>query len=305
MSDRPPLVLMVVHAHPDDEVIGTGGTFRRYAEEGVATILVCATRGEEGEIHDPDLDPIEARPRLGEIRTEELMRATALLKIGAVEFLGYRDSGMAGTPANDHPACFHQAPLEEATERLVRLIRRYRPHVLVSYNDFGGYGHPDHVKAYRVTHAAFERAADPSFAPTPHLTPWQPIKLYEIASVREMVALWRKGALAERQKRAAESGDGATSSPNDWANETFFAQMEEHSTPLEQVTSRIAIAPYREVMLAALRCHRTQIPPDSDWFERRADVPAELADFEHFNLVRSFVDSPFPESDLFAGLRSG
>src|SRR5579859_7411343 len=144
---------MVVHAHPDDELFGTGGTFARYADEGDSTILVCATGGEEGEIHDPDLDPVEAKPRLGEIRKEELRCSAAVLRIGTVEYLGYRDSGMVGTPENANPASFHQADLTEATARLVRLVRRYRPQVLVSYNDFGGYGHPDHIKAYLITRA--------------------------------------------------------------------------------------------------------------------------------------------------------
>jgi LmbE family N-acetylglucosaminyl deacetylase len=167
LADQAKLTLMIVHAHPDDEVIGSGGTFLRYAEEGLATVLVCCTSGEEGEIVDPSFDQAEAKPRLGEIRREELREAAAVLKIGAVELLGYRDSGMAGTEPNENPASFNKADLVEATTRLVRLIRLYRPQVLASYNDFGSYGHPDHIKAYQITHEAFDRAADPTFEPSP------------------------------------------------------------------------------------------------------------------------------------------
>src|ERR1700694_1274689 len=117
---------MIVHAHPDDEVIGSGGASLCYAEEGRATILVCSTGGEEGEIVDPAYNQAEAKPRLGEIRRVELLAAAYLLKIGSLEFLGYRDSGMAGTASNENPECFHQANFLEATGRLVRLIRRYR-----------------------------------------------------------------------------------------------------------------------------------------------------------------------------------
>ncbi len=131
MSDR--LTLMIVHAHPDDEVIGTGGTFARYNDEGVRTVLVTATLGEEGEIVVPELNTPEVKARLAEVRREELRKATAIIGIAHQEFLGYRDSGMVGTPSNQHPECFHQADLGEATGRLVKLIRAYRPQVLVSY----------------------------------------------------------------------------------------------------------------------------------------------------------------------------
>src|SRR5437588_4298280 len=130
MTEKPRLCLMTVHAHPDDEVVSTGGTLARYAAEGIETVLVCATRGEEGEIHDPDLDPKEAQGRLAEIRTQELNCAKEALGIKVLEFLEYRDSGMAGTPPNEHTASFHQADVTEATRRLVRLIRRYRPDVV-------------------------------------------------------------------------------------------------------------------------------------------------------------------------------
>ena len=221
MSERPdePLTLMAVHAHPDDECFGTGGVLIKYASEGVRTVLVTATKGEEGEIHDPDLTEEEARPRLAEIREEELRRATALLKVGVQEFLGYRDSGMVGTPANDHPESFNKADLDEATGRLVRLIRRYRPQVLVTYNEDGGYGHPDHLQCHRVTARAFDAAGDA--AQYPEAGPaWQPLKLYATAWSRERWLALR-AAMRERgiewpfgrDQDEEQGGEGAQGAP--------------------------------------------------------------------------------------------
>jgi LmbE family N-acetylglucosaminyl deacetylase len=295
---------MVVHAHPDDELFGTGGTFLRYADDDVSTILVCATLGEEGEIHDPDLDPIESKPRLGEIRAGELRCSTEILRIGSVEMLGYRDSGMAGTPENANPASFHRADLGEATARLVRLVRQYRPQVLVSYNDFGGYGHPDHIKAHLITHAAFDRAGDPEFVPTPELPPWQPLKLYETGMLKEVVRRWRDRAREEHERRAAEAAENATGTtePSPWSSE-FFDEMERRSISIEDVTARFDVSPYRPQIVAAARCHRTQFSPDSDFFKDPPEDWEEWMGKEHFRLVRSQVKTAAPEDDLFAGVR--
>ena len=304
---------MIVHAHPDDEVIGSGGTFLRYAEQGIATVLVCSTGGEEGEIVDPAFDQAEAKPRLGEIRRGELRAAAAVLKIGTVEMLGYRDSGMVGSPSNENPDCFHQADLIEATTRLVRLIRRYRPQVLASYNDFGTYGHPDHIKAYLITREAFDRAADPTFDPSPELPAWQPLKLYELAMVREQVEMWakRRGEEVEREAAEKAAGDSPTAAsaetdPAKQADEerskAFFQTMLAHSTPLAEVTTNIDIARYWDLKREALRFHRTQIPADSFFFKPNPEIDAALRDFEHYNLVRSLVPVASREDDLFAGL---
>src|SRR5947209_13744784 len=126
MTDRP-LTFMAVHAHPDDEAITTGGVFAKYSDEGLKTVLVCATRGEEGEIHDPDLDPEKARERLGSIREAELQRACEILGVQELHFLDYRDSGMVDTPANENLANFHNASPEEAVGRLVRIMRQTQP----------------------------------------------------------------------------------------------------------------------------------------------------------------------------------
>ena len=312
MADHPNLTIMIVHAHPDDEVIGSGGTFLRYAEEGRSTVLVCSTGGEEGEIVDPSYNQDEAKPHLGEIRRVELLAAAYILKISSLELLGYRDSGMAGTASNANPDCFHQADFLEATGRLVRLIRRYRPQVLASYNDFGTYGHPDHIRAHLVTHEAFDRAADPMFAPTPDLPAWQPSKLYDMAMVREQILLWSRLRREEQEREAAEKAArgevGVTpltetdSHANDERDESFFREMIERSTPLADVTTNVNVAGYWDKKREALRCHRTQISADSTFFKPRPDVDPNLRDFEHYNLVRSLVPVPEREDDLFAGL---
>src|SRR6266571_4804871 len=128
------ITIMAVHAHPDDEVVFTGGTLLQYHRRGAKTVLVTATGGEEGEIHDPDLDPEEARPRLREIRLGELKRGTELLEIDDVELLGYRDSGMAGTETNARPDNFHNSDMEEATRKLVALVRKYKPQIMITYD---------------------------------------------------------------------------------------------------------------------------------------------------------------------------
>src|SRR5688572_8158219 len=158
-----PITVMAVHAHPDDEVVFTGGVLAAYAERGVRTVLVTATMGEEGEMHDPDLDLEEARPRLGEIRRGELDKALEILGIADFEYLGYRDSGMAGTESNGREDNFHNADVEAATARLVALVRKYKPEVLITYDEFGAYGHPDHIKCNQITHLAFDRAGDPLY----------------------------------------------------------------------------------------------------------------------------------------------
>src|SRR5918997_1592354 len=154
--------LMTVHAHPDDESIGTGGVMARAVAEGHRVVLVTCTDGAMGEIVIPERDTPEEHRRLAATRAVELEAAMAELGVIEWENLGYRDSDMLGRPANLDPRCFWQADLDEAIGRLVWLVRRYRPHVVTTYNDFGGYGHPDHIRTHLVAVGAFERAGDPS-----------------------------------------------------------------------------------------------------------------------------------------------
>ena len=154
------LSAMCVHAHPDDESSGTGGTLAKYAAERALTSLILATRGEVGEIRDPGLY-IPPWQTLADIRSAELKKATAILNVSFVNFLGYRDSGMAGTIDNQHEDAFCNADLDFACGLLVLNIRKLKPQVLITYNENGGYGHPDHVMCNRVTQLAFDLAADP------------------------------------------------------------------------------------------------------------------------------------------------
>ena len=156
------LTLMAVHAHPDDESIGTGGILAKYAEEGLRTVLVYCTRGEEGDINNPDFVPPAPGLSVEEIRMIELKNALDVLKVDASYFLGYRDSGMDGSPKNNNPDAFAQADMDEAVNRLIDIIREEKPHVIVTYNEIGTYGHPDHIMANRVTTRAFNAAGDPA-----------------------------------------------------------------------------------------------------------------------------------------------
>ncbi len=285
-----PLTLMIVHAHPDDEVIGSGGTFARYGEAGVRTVLVTATLGEEGEIVVPDLDTPEIRVRLADVRREELRRATAILGIRHQDFLGYRDSGMAGTPANEHPASFNQADLAEATGRLVRLVRSYRPQVLVSYNEQGGYGHPDHIACHKVTLAAFDAAADGARYPDAGPA-WATLKLYEINRPRELTRrVWEQ--MRERGLKT----------PLD--NPDY--DINRYTVPDERITTRIDVGTYMGRKRDALLAHRTQIAADGPFLAMPEDIARPWFGVEYFTLLKARV--PLPphagyEDDLFAGIR--
>ena len=194
--------LLLVHAHPDDEAFATAGIIARAVAEGRQVDLVTCTGGEEGEIHDPSLDEAEARPRLREIRRAELECAIDALHGDGpgsltLHMLGYRDSGMMGTDANDRPDAFWRADLDAATGRLVEIVRRARPAVMVTYDPNGNYGHPDHINAHRIAAAAWEAAADPAAMPLParrsrvaHAHPggadaWAVGRFYEIAFNRD------------------------------------------------------------------------------------------------------------------------
>ena len=280
--------LMVVHAHPDDEAFGTAGTLARYSAEGVQTCLVTATRGEVGEIHDPELSETEARPRLGQIREEELRRAAEILGVTHLDFLGYEDSGMAGTPENANPRCFHQSSLDEATGRLVALIRRYRPQVIVTYGEDGGYNHPDHVRTHLVTAAAFQDAGNPlRFAETGEA--WQPSKFYATRfSRRAMTELWQElRARGRAWPWAEERQDEAP----DWGS------------PDDQLRTAIDVRAYVSATRRALRQHRTQFDPDGPWMQLEDDLAVIGFGTEYFELIRSLVDAPEREDDLFMALR--
>jgi N-acetyl-1-D-myo-inositol-2-amino-2-deoxy-alpha-D-glucopyranoside deacetylase len=285
-SDR--LTLMAVHAHPDDEIFATGGVFARAADEGMRTVLVVATGGEEGEIRDPERDTPEHKARLAEIRAEELARSAGTLGIEEVYSLGYRDSGMLDTPANEHPDNFLQADRQEAAKRVVRLIRDVRPDVLVTYDERGGYGHPDHVTAHEVTTLAVEAAADPDRFHDLGLPAWSVPKFYNSANPR---SIWQY--IAEQMH---ERGIPLGPEDSDYDYESYL-------TPDELVTTRVDVTPYVRRKHDALMEHQTQVSQDDGLNSMPEDLFDALLRTESFIRVHSAVEVPEPESDLFAGLR--
>lgn len=279
------LSLLAVQPHPDDESIVMGGTLARYSGEGIRTTLVTATRGEVGEILDKALDPKEAAPRLASIREKELRNAMNILGVKDVLFLGYEDSGMAGLPRNREPKTFWQADEEEAIGRLVQIVRRVRPQVIVTQNEFGGYAHPDHIKTHRVAIGAFFYAGDTNRFPGGE--PFRPSKLYYNAFPKSIMK--RIGEVMQRagvQNRFSTDGEPPPFAVSD-----------------DRVTTWIDVSPFIQKKLDAMRAHRTQIPEDS-WFLKLAQYAGPQAwSMETFERARSSVDAPTPEDDLFAGLR--
>jgi N-acetyl-1-D-myo-inositol-2-amino-2-deoxy-alpha-D-glucopyranoside deacetylase len=306
--------LMTVHAHPDDETIGTGGTMAKAVAEGRRVVLVTCTRGELGEIVVPEMDTPEQHRRLGEIRAGELERAMGVLGVTEWENLGYHDSDMMGRVGNLDPRSFWQADLDDAARRLVWLIRRYRPDVITTYNEFGGYGHPDHIRTHDVTIRAWPRAGDPSWypeqlapehggsGPAPSdggLAPWAPSKLYEQAipaSVRN----------AMRDTLEAQGKPSFWSPPEDATPEQlaeFEAYMAKMLVPDESITTWIDISgdPLQRKW-DAIHEHRTQISDESTFMLFGLDGWREQWSKEAFILRESAVETSVPEDDLFAGL---
>ena len=282
--------MLTVHAHPDDETISTGGVMARYASEGMRVVCVTCTGGEHGEIVVPELDTPQNHARLAELRREEIRRA--LKHLGPIEhhWLGYVDSGMMGTPENDAPESFWQADFDEAVERLLAIVRTVRPQVMVSYNDFGGYGHPDHIRAALITKAAFERAADDAEPP---------LKLYE--SVLSMARREEIRRVAE--ERGAEPwwtpGEHETDEERR-EREEFIQRMADAQGP---VTTSVDVHAQIEAKHAALREHVTQLSPRMTFLALTPDDWRELLPTEDFTLRVSRTGVRIPENDLFTGLR--
>ena len=288
--------LLLVHAHPDDETIGTGATMAKYAAEGVLVTLVTCTLGEEGEILVPELEHLAAdrEDGLGRHRVEELATAMEALRVEDHRFLGgpgrWRDSGMMGTPSNDRPDCFWRADLDEAVRELVAVVREVRPQVVVTYDANGGYGHPDHVQAHRVTVAAFDAAGDPGFAPEVG-EPWQPAKLYWTAAPRSVLQ-----AGIDHLKASGQAGFFGVDSADDLP----------FGNPDEEVTTEVDASAHLDAKVAAMRAHRTQIAVDGPFFALSNGIGQQAFGREHYILARGERgpgDGPDGrEADLFAGL---
>jgi N-acetyl-1-D-myo-inositol-2-amino-2-deoxy-alpha-D-glucopyranoside deacetylase len=284
--------LLLVHAHPDDESIGTGATMAKYAAEGAGVTLVTCTLGELGEIIPPELAHLaaDADGGLGEYRIGELAAACEALGVTDHRFLGgpgrWRDSGMMGLPSNDAPDCFWQADVDEAAGDLLTVIREVRPQVLVSYDDNGFYGHPDHIQAHRVAWRAFE-LADGAIA-----------KFYAMAVPRSVLA----GAIEAMRDRppGSSSPGGADFSQVESVDDLPFG------VPDEVVTTEIDATAYLDQKLAAMRAHATQIAVDSPFFAFSDNVGQRAFGRECYTLLagpRGRGSGPHDrESDLFAAI---
>ena len=311
----PSRALLAVYGHPDDESFGTGGTLALYARQGVRVALACATRGEAGEISDPALATPE---HLGEARERELRCACAHLGVKDLYFLGYRDSGMAGTPDNEHPLAFARADLHdeapshlasrnggcdgesgrdgasEATGKIVRLVRTLRPQVLITFDPQGGYGHPDHIKANRITVAAFAAAGDPAQYPellAEGLSPFAPSKLYFMGLPRRFFR-----AIAAQAKAAGM--DIARFGVRN------LQDLENVGMPDELVTTEIDVACCWQAKYQAIQCHQTQLPSDSIFRLIPLERMERALSTEYFILAETRLPRPTGiETDLFAGLR--
>jgi mycothiol S-conjugate amidase len=294
-----PLCLLTVHAHPDDEASKGAPTVARYAAEGVKTILVCCTGGEEGDLQNPSLaepggpfhglDADATRALLAELRPRELEQSAAIIGFDHVVMLGYRDSGMPDSPANAHPDSFHSAPLEEAVARLVAVIRAHRPQVIITYgDDQRGYPHPDHLRVHDVSVPAFDLAGDPHWRPDLGAA-WQPSKLY--------YTVWPKARLVAVHEAMLRLR-GSSPFDDDW-----LARPGQD----DRITTRLHIGAHLAARSGALRAHATQVDPsEAWWFGLTDDELAEVYPWEDWVLARSHVGFPDAgtfEDDLFAGVR--
>ena len=286
------LCLLSIHAHPDDEASKGAGTVARYHAEGVHTVLVCCTGGEEGDILNPAMDRDDVRDNLGEVRRQELAAAAEAIGYDTVHLLGYRDSGMADSEANAHPDCFAMAPLDEAVDRLVAIIRAERPQVVLTYpDDQGAYQHPDHLRVYDVTHPAVDRAADPTHRPELG-EPWQVSKIY--------FSSWSRARIQARHDAFLELG---LESPYD---DRWFERPDRD----DQITTKISIEGYTDARREGLLAHATQIDPESNfWFGLPVEVDREIYPVDDYRLATTQSGEGVPkgeiEDDLFAGVRSG
>ncbi len=285
MPDR--LCLLSVHAHPDDEASKGAPTVARYHSEGVHTVLVCCTGGEEGDILNPAMDTPEVRADIGRIRLAELKASTDIIGYDETVLLGYRDSGMPDSEANKNPASFAQAPLEEAVGKLVEVIRRERPQVILTYgDDHSGYPHPDHIRVHDISIRAFDSAGDPDAFPEAG-PPFTPSKLY--------YSVWPASRFRAIHARFLELG---LESPFD---EKWLARVEHD----EVYTTTIDIDGFQDVRGEALRAHATQVDPNSPfWFGLPPEAMRDINATEVFLLAQSRVGpTDVTEDDLFAGVR--
>ena len=283
------LRLMHVHAHPDDESSKGAATTARYVAEGVEVLVVTCTGGERGSILNPNMDRPDVLANIDALRRQEMASARRILGIRQ-EWLGFVDSGFPdGEPPPPLPdGCFGLQPVERAAAPLVGAMRTFRPHVVTTYDENGGYPHPDHVMCHSVTVAAFDAAGDADAYPDQG-DPWQPLKLYyHHAFNRE-----RTQALHDEMLRRGLESPYADRLAR-WAPDRAHD---------DRITTRVPCADYFPVRDRALLAHATQIDPEGSWFDVPLEVHQKAWPTEDYELARSLVEAELPEDDLFAGLR--
>jgi mycothiol S-conjugate amidase len=285
------LRLMAVHAHPDDESSKGAATLARYADEGHRVLVVTLTGGERGEILNPAMDLPGVHDHIDEIRRDEMAKAAEILGVEHT-WLGFVDSGLPkGDPPPPLPeGCFALVPLEVSTEALVRVVREFRPHALITYDENGGYPHPDHIRCHQVSVAAYEAAADYCRFPDSG-DPWSVSKLYYV-----------HGFLRERMQMLQDEF-------TKHGQEGPFAKWLEHwhdgQDPFAaRVTTRVECSEYFSQRDDALRAHATQIDPKAEFFTAPISWQQRLWPTEEFELARSRVPAQLPETELFAGIET-
>jgi mycothiol S-conjugate amidase len=282
------LRLLHVHAHPDDESSKGAATTAKYVAEGVEVLVATCTGGERGSILNPAMDRPDVLADMSRIRRDEMQQARKILGIEQV-WLGFTDSGLPeGDPLPPLPdGCFAVLDLDVATAPLVEVIRQFKPHVVTTYDETGGYPHPDHIMCHRISVAAFDAAADPDAYPELG-PPWQTLKLYYSFT-------FHRARMAALDRAMAERGlEGPYAERlRDWPDDPERAA---------RITTRVPCADYFGVRDRALLAHATQVDPEGPWFSVPLDLQIEAWPTEDWQLVRSHVDSDLPEDDLFAGI---
>ena len=285
---------MAVHAHPDDESSKGAATMARYVNEGVDVLVVTCTGGERGDVLNPKMDRPEVWRALPEIRRDEMARAREILGVRQA-WLGFTDSGyVEGYTEADHleklpEDAFAREPLEVAAAPLVRLIREFRPHVVTTYDEDGGYPHPDHIMCNRVSVEAYDAAGDAErykeFGES-----WQPLKLYyQISFSRARIVALHEAMIAA----------GHESPYGQW-----LERIEGSWDKGERITTRVECGDFFEVRDDALRAHATQVDPDGQWFAVPLEIQRTVWPTEDYELVRHSVETSVPEDDLFSGIRT-
>ncbi|MCK0439861.1 mycothiol conjugate amidase Mca [Gordonia alkaliphila] len=280
---------MAVHAHPDDESSKAAATLAKYAAEGHEVLVVTLTGGERGDILNPAMDRPGIMENLPEVRRKEMAEAAAALGVEHM-WLGFVDSGLPeGDPLPPLPeGCFALVPHDEATEPLVKAVREFKPHVIITYDENGGYPHPDHIKCHEVSIAAFDAAGDPEAYPDAG-EPWTPLKLY-----------YTHGFIRDRIYRFSEELEkaGMENPFREW----LAKWKREQGDMMARVTTQVEASEYFQQRDDALRAHATQIDPNGFFFAVPLEWQQRLWPTEEFELAQTRVQTAIPENDLFAGI---